>query len=310
MQLPIEDRSLQTKPELEDRLAILLGGRAAEEIVFGQVTTGAHNDIERASQIARHMVYELGMSERVGPVSFVQDGGGRYLRGADPFGGRGVPVSEATATLLDSEVSIFVRDAHDRAVDLLKTHRDGLERLAAIVREKESLEGRPTMPPSEPLKLYFDYKSPFAYLAKDPAFALPERHAVTLRWIPFVLRIKGPLKVYDSTPALIGGLFAMREGFFRPYTDAVYRRFFERRLEIDQPEAIAALIAELGGSARDYVAWRDGDGAVEFEACQREAEEDHVFGVPLFVFRGEPFWGHDRMPLLEERLAEAGLATS
>ena len=141
MQLPVEDRSLQTKPELEDRLAVLLGGRAAEELIFGQVTTGAHNDIERASQIARHMVYELGMSERVGPVSFVNDGGGRYLRGADPFGGHAVPMSEATATLLDAEVSALVRRAHDRAAEILRAHRAGLERLAAIVREKETLEG-------------------------------------------------------------------------------------------------------------------------------------------------------------------------
>src|SRR6185369_4941425 len=79
MQLPLEDRSLQSKPELEDRLAVLLGGRAAEELMFGQITTGAHNDIERATQIARHMVYELGMSERLGPISFLAPGGNRYL---------------------------------------------------------------------------------------------------------------------------------------------------------------------------------------------------------------------------------------
>jgi 2-hydroxychromene-2-carboxylate isomerase len=196
------------------------------------------------------------------------------------------------------------------------------------------------MPAGEEVKLYFDYKSPFAYLAKDPAFALPERYAIALRWIPFVLRIKGkgersiysehkarysyfdarrwankrggfkimgPLKVYDSTPALVGGLFAQREGFFRPYTDAVYRRFFERALEIDQPPAVAAVIDELGGSGAAYLDYLAGDGARAFEACQAEAADDHIFGVPLFVFRGEPFWGHDRMPLLEERLAEAGL---
>jgi 2-hydroxychromene-2-carboxylate isomerase len=193
----------------------------------------------------------------------------------------------------------------------------------------------------EELKLYFDYKSPYAYLAKDLAFALPDRFAVELRWIPFILRIKGkgersiysehkarysyfdarrwanrrggfrimgPLKVYDSTPALIGGLYALREDFFRPFTDVVYRRFFERALEIDQPEAVAGVIDELGHSGRDYLAWREGEGARVFEACQEEAAADHIFGVPLFVFRSEPFWGHDRMPLLEERLREAGLA--
>jgi 2-hydroxychromene-2-carboxylate isomerase len=194
---------------------------------------------------------------------------------------------------------------------------------------------------AEELKLYFDYKSPFAYLAKDVAFGLPEHWNVTLRWIPFVLRIKGkgersiysehkarysymdarrwankrggfrimgPLKVYDSRPALIGGLYAMREGCFRPYTDRVYSRFFERALEIDQPDAIAAVVEEVGGSAAGYLGYLDGEGAAAFDACQDEADRDHVFGVPLFVFRGEQFWGHDRIPLLEERLAEAGLS--
>jgi 2-hydroxychromene-2-carboxylate isomerase len=198
-----------------------------------------------------------------------------------------------------------------------------------------------TPPAREELRLYFDYKSPFAYLAKDVAYGLPERYAVELRWIPFILRIKGkgersiysehkarysymdarrwankrggfrimgPLKVYDSVPALIGGLYAMREGFFRPYTDLVYRRFFERALEIDQPEAVAGVVEEVGGSAAGYLDYLRGEGAAAFEACQEEAAGDHVFGVPLFVFRGEQFWGHDRIPLLEERLAEAGLS--
>jgi len=197
---------------------------------------------------------------------------------------------------------------------------------------------------SEEVKLYFDYKSPFAYLAKDPAFELPRRYRITLRWIPFVLRIKGkgersvyseykarysymdarrwankrggftikgPLKVYDSEPALIGGLYAQRTGFFRVYTDTVFTRFFERQLEIDQPDAIAALIDALHGSGRQYLVYLRGEGTREFGACQDEAAADHVFGVPLFIFRGEQFWGHDRMGLLEERLMDAGLhATS
>jgi 2-hydroxychromene-2-carboxylate isomerase len=191
----------------------------------------------------------------------------------------------------------------------------------------------------EPLKLYFDYKSPFAYLAIDPAFALPGRYRIDLRWIPFLLRIKGkgdrsqysewkaqysyldarrwankrggfpikgPLKVYDSTPALIGGLFAQRAGFFRAYTEHVYARFFRRELEIDLPEQIANLIAELGQSAADYRDFLAGDGPAALEACIAEAHADHIFGVPIFVFRGERFWGHDRMALLEERLTAAG----
>ena len=193
----------------------------------------------------------------------------------------------------------------------------------------------------EPVKLYFDYKSPFAYLAAEPAFALPERYAVDVAWKPFLLRIKGPgqrsvysdwkarysyqdarrfanrrggfrirgpRKIYDSTPALIGGLFAAREGFFRSYTEEVFRRFFERALEIDEPKAVADLVAELGGSAEAYHRYRGGEGAHALDVSIEEAHADEIFGVPIFVFRGERFWGHDRIPLLEERLAEAGLA--
>jgi 2-hydroxychromene-2-carboxylate isomerase len=199
------------------------------------------------------------------------------------------------------------------------------------------------MPELEEVKLYFDYKNPFAYLAKDPAFALPERYRIHVRWIPFLLRIKGkgersqyseykarysyldarrwanrrggfvikgPLKVYDSEPALIGGLYAQRAGFFRSYTDAVFARFFQRALEIDQPDAVAALVDELHGSGARFLAYLRDEGASAFRACQQEAAADHVFGVPLFILRGEPFWGHDCMGLLEERLVEAGLAAS
>lgn len=193
----------------------------------------------------------------------------------------------------------------------------------------------------EELKVYFDYKSPFAYVAFEPTLALEERFAVTLRWIPFQLRIKGrgersqysewkarysyldarrwanrrggfrikgPPKVYDSTPSLIGAYFASDRGLFRPYTEAVFSRFFERRLEIDRPEQIAALFDELAGLGAAYEAFRAGPGPQRLEAGIEEAHADHVFGVPIFVLRGELFWGHDRVPLLEERLQEHGLA--
>jgi 2-hydroxychromene-2-carboxylate isomerase len=192
----------------------------------------------------------------------------------------------------------------------------------------------------ETVKLYFDYKSPFTYVAMAPAFELAERHAVELRWIPFLLRIKGPgqrsiysdwkakysyldarraanrrgglrilgpKKIYDSAPALVGGLYAMRQGFFRAYTEAVFERFFRRELEIDVPEQVAALVDELSHSGEEYLGFLAGEGARELDASIEEAHADQVFGVPIFVFRGELFWGQDRIPLLEERLAEAGL---
>jgi 2-hydroxychromene-2-carboxylate isomerase len=190
------------------------------------------------------------------------------------------------------------------------------------------------------VKMYSDYKSPFAYLAFDPAFALEKRYRIRLRWIPFQLRIKGkgersqyseykarysyldarrwanqrgliirgPLKVYDTTPALIGGLFAEQQGRLLDYSRRVYELFFKRELEADQPDAIAGLIASLGMSADDYRKYLSGEGAAAYQRAQDEAAADHVFGVPIFIFDGEPFWGHDRIPVLEERLTDAGLA--
>jgi 2-hydroxychromene-2-carboxylate isomerase len=188
--------------------------------------------------------------------------------------------------------------------------------------------------------MYSDYKSPFAYLAFDPAFALEQRFRIRLRWIPFQLRIKGkgerslysehkarysyldarrwatprglvirgPLKVYDTTPALIGGLFAEQQGRLLDYSRKVYELFFNRGLEADQPGAVASVVASLGMSADDYRRYLAGEGALAYQRAQDEAANDHVFGVPLFFFENEPFWGHDRLPALEERLTAADLA--
>jgi 2-hydroxychromene-2-carboxylate isomerase len=190
------------------------------------------------------------------------------------------------------------------------------------------------------VKMYSDYKSPFAYLAFDPAFELADRYRIRMRWVPFQLRIKGkgersvyseykarysyldarrfakprgivirgPLKVYDTRPALIGGLFADAHGRLLDYSRTVYERFFRRELELDQPSAIAELLAGLGLSSGAFEEYLPGEGAREYQRAQEEAAADHVFGVPLFVFQNEPFWGHDRLSALEQRLQEAGLA--
>jgi 2-hydroxychromene-2-carboxylate isomerase len=190
------------------------------------------------------------------------------------------------------------------------------------------------------IKMYSDYKSPFAYLAFDPAFALEERYRVRLRWIPFQLRLKGkgdrsiyseykvkysyldarrwanrrggillkgPLKIYDSTPALIGGLFAETHGKLLDYSRRVYAAFFRRELEIDEVGAIAGVIAGLGLSGDDHRSYVAAEGARRYQEAQAEAASDQIFGVPLFIFGGEPFWGYDRLALLEMRLHEAGL---
>jgi len=190
------------------------------------------------------------------------------------------------------------------------------------------------------LKMYSDYKSPFAYLAFDPAFALQERFAVRVRWIPFQLRIKdrgqrsvysdykakysyldarrwakprgilirAPQKVYDTAPALIGGLFAESKGLLLEYSRKAYELFFRREFEADDPEAVAALLATLGLSGAEYREYLSGEGARAYAIAQEEAAADNVFGVPLFFFEREPFWGHDRLPVLERRLVEAGLS--
>ena len=191
------------------------------------------------------------------------------------------------------------------------------------------------------IKMYSDYKSPYAFLAFDPAFALQDRFRVRLRWIPFQLRIKGkgersacseykvrysymdarrwanlrggivlkgPLKVYDSRPALIGGLFAQAHGKLLDYSQRVYQAFFRRELEIDQPAAIEGVMESLDLGASAYRSYAEGEGACRYRDAQEEAESDHVFGVPMFLFEGEPFWGYDRMGLLESRLLSSGLA--
>lgn len=196
-------------------------------------------------------------------------------------------------------------------------------------------------PEIETLKMYSDYKSPYAFLAFDPAFALEARYRIRVRWIPFQLRIKGkgerseysefkvkysyvdarrwanlrggivlkgPRKIYDTTPALIGGLFAERHGTLVDYSRDVFTRFFRRELEIDEADAIATVIAEHGLSADAYRAYLAGEGREAYERAQEEARGDQVFGVPLFLFRGEQFWGNDRIEFLEARLRDAGLA--
>jgi cell division protease FtsH len=140
MQRPLEDRYLVTEPELLDRLAILLGGRTAEEICFDVISTGAQNDLERATEIARAMVAEYGMSKELGPVSFGHDG----MRGAEGrmlFPGEGPQISGTTAQAIDQEVFKLVSDAHERADSLLRERRDALDELSALLMVTEVIEG-------------------------------------------------------------------------------------------------------------------------------------------------------------------------
>ncbi len=141
-QLPTDDRYLLRHQELLDRLAVLLGGRAAEEVVFGEVSTGAGNDLERASEIARRMVTEFGMSDRLGPVHLSSRRGALFLdgRGAQPGEEPGRGFSEETARVIDAEVRRLVGEAHDRALDLLQRDRDILDELAQRLLEQEIVD--------------------------------------------------------------------------------------------------------------------------------------------------------------------------
>ncbi len=137
LQLPTEDRYLMTRSELQNRMKVLLGGRVAEEIIFKEVSTGGQNDLERCTAIARSMVTEYGMSERMGPLSYVKEKRGLFL-GAE-FG-NGEQHSEKVAGEIDTEVRELVEEAYREGAKLLKRNRDKLESLAALLLEKEVVE--------------------------------------------------------------------------------------------------------------------------------------------------------------------------
>ncbi len=192
------------------------------------------------------------------------------------------------------------------------------------------------------ITVYFDYKSPFAYLGKDPAYEVERDFGVRLTWLPYTLDIpsyldsvqtrsdknwlrvryaymdarrwankrgllvRGPKKIFDSSIANIGMLYAVREGAFREFHDTVYERFWKRELEIEDPEVIRAVLEEAGAETGGFQSFLEGEGRREHDRIRAEAEERGVFGVPTYIFEGELFWGHDRVPLLRERLSEAG----
>ncbi|HZA39691.1 MAG TPA: ATP-dependent zinc metalloprotease FtsH [Actinomycetota bacterium] len=134
-QLPDEERYLMSEPELRDRIAVLLGGRSAEEIVFGFATTGAQDDLRKATEIARRMVMEFGMSEAVGPINIASDGA-RFL---SPMFRRGDDVSEETETAIDREVKAILLEGQKKAREILGERRSDLDGLAEILLEKESI---------------------------------------------------------------------------------------------------------------------------------------------------------------------------
>ena len=188
------------------------------------------------------------------------------------------------------------------------------------------------------VRIYTDYKSPYAFVANKRLFELEEKHGVALEWLPYTLRVaefmgtveertphfwrkvryaymdarrfanaqglimKGPRRIYDAFYSSVGMLFAQRRGFFRPYHETVFRRFWSHDLEIDDLSAITNVIASVGGSPDDFQTFVEGPARAEHDRIIEEAEALGVFGVPTMVFNGELFWGGDRIPMLIERI--------
>ncbi len=135
--MPQEDTFLVTRQQLLDQMAMTLGGRAAEEIVFGEITTGASNDLEKVTQTAKQMVMRFGMSERLGPRVFGHDAGQPFLgrdMGSEP------DYSDEIAREIDDEIRRIVEDAHQRATDLLNEHREALNLISEILIRRETIE--------------------------------------------------------------------------------------------------------------------------------------------------------------------------
>jgi cell division protease FtsH len=135
--LPTEDKFLTTRAELTDTMAMTLGGRAAEEIVFGEVTTGASNDLEKVTETAKQMVMRFGMSDKLGPRVFGHDR-------SQPFLGREFSAepdySDEIAREIDDEIRRVVEEAHQTAKDVLTEHREGLDRISKILLERETID--------------------------------------------------------------------------------------------------------------------------------------------------------------------------
>ena len=135
MQVEEDEHFLTTRQEAKNKIAVLCGGRAAEELIFGEMTTGASNDIEKATSIARAMVTQYGMSDKFGMVALGQQRN-RYLGG-----GAELTCSEGTAQQIDAEVQRLVEEGHQQAVDTLKAHRFKLHEIAHYLQKKETITG-------------------------------------------------------------------------------------------------------------------------------------------------------------------------
>jgi 2-hydroxychromene-2-carboxylate isomerase len=203
------------------------------------------------------------------------------------------------------------------------------------------------------ITVYTDYKSPYAYLAKDLVYELEREFRVGVDWLPYTLDIpsflgsatvtergdvieaernahqwrrvrysymdcrrqarqrglviRGPLKIWDSSGAAIGMLWAKRQGArtLHAYHDRVFARFWRRELDIENVEVLTAVLAEAGADTAGFADYLAGPGRGEHDAVCAAAETAGVFGVPSFVVNGELFWGREHIPEIRRKLALA-----
>jgi 2-hydroxychromene-2-carboxylate isomerase len=206
------------------------------------------------------------------------------------------------------------------------------------------------VPEQRVVTVYIDYKSPYAYLAKDLVYELERDCGVPIDWLPYVLDIpsflgsarldeagrvveesrnahqwrgvrysymdcrrqalkrgliiRGPQKIWDSTLAAAGMLYAKRQGaaVLRHYNDITFERFWKRELDIEDPAIVAAVLAEAGGDTAGFADYAAGEGPREVDRISRAAEAAGVFGVPSLVVDGELFWGREHLPDICEML--------
>jgi cell division protease FtsH len=138
LQVPTEDRFLMARSELLNKICTLLGGRAAEETIFGDISTGAHNDLSKATDIARSMVTEYGMSQELGQVYLAPEKRPQFLEAA---GGSMVEYSQSTAELIDKEIKNIISEQYKRALDIIRGKEDALRSVSQVLLEKEKIDG-------------------------------------------------------------------------------------------------------------------------------------------------------------------------
>jgi cell division protease FtsH len=189
--LPTEDKFLTSRAELTDSMAMTLGGRASEEIVFGEITTGASNDLEKVTETAKQMVMRFGMSERLGPRVFGHDR-------SQPFLGREFSsepdYSDEIAREIDDEIRRIVEDAHQTAKDILTDKRDELDRISKILLDRETID-------AEQFVALLAGKSEDEVFAEEEEAAKPEPPAAE----PEKAQREGPRPRPHPRPGLAGG---------------------------------------------------------------------------------------------------------